>query len=63
MNIRYCSRCVFPETKPDLFFNEQNVCSACMAAEQKDREIDWAQREKTSSRLSHTTEKARRNRL
>jgi len=46
MNIRYCSRCVFPETKPDLFFNEQNVCSACIAAEQKDKEIDWEQREK-----------------
>jgi N-acetyl sugar amidotransferase len=46
MNIRYCSRCVFPETKPDLFFDEHNVCSACIAAEQKDKEIDWAQREK-----------------
>lgn len=45
MEIRYCTRCVFPETKPDLFFNEDGVCSACVAAEQK-AEIDWVQREK-----------------
>lgn len=41
MNIRYCRKCVFPETKPDLFFNDQGICSACMAAESKDKGIDW----------------------
>ncbi len=46
MNIRYCTKCLFPETKPDLFFNEEGVCSACVAAEQKDSSIDWKQREK-----------------
>jgi N-acetyl sugar amidotransferase len=46
MKIRYCKRCVFPETKPDLFFDERGVCSACIAAEQKDSGIDWKQREK-----------------
>ncbi|WP_306353558.1 N-acetyl sugar amidotransferase [Flavobacterium sp. '19STA2R22 D10 B1'] len=45
MKIRYCSKCLFPETKPDLFFNEDGVCSACVAAEQKDNSIDWKQRE------------------
>jgi N-acetyl sugar amidotransferase len=46
MEIRYCSRCVYPETKPDLHFNESGVCSACIAAEEKDKGIDWKQREK-----------------
>ena len=41
MTIRYCKKCVFPETKPDLFFNEAGVCSACQAAEQKNVAIDW----------------------
>ncbi len=41
MKIRYCTKCVFPETKPDLSFNEQGVCSACITAEFKDRGIDW----------------------
>jgi N-acetyl sugar amidotransferase len=46
MKIRYCSKCLFPETKPDLYFNEDGVCSACVAAVQKDTSIDWKQREK-----------------
>jgi N-acetyl sugar amidotransferase len=45
MKIRYCTKCLFPETKPDLFFNEVGVCSACVAADQKDNSINWKQRE------------------
>lgn len=46
MQIRYCKKCLFPETKPDLFFNNEGVCSACVAADQKYVGIDWKQREK-----------------
>ena len=46
MQLRYCKRCLFPETKPDLHFNEDGICSACIAAESKYDNIDWAQREK-----------------
>jgi len=48
MNVqfRYCKKCLFPETKPDLYFNEEGICSACIAAESKNRGIDWVQREK-----------------
>lgn len=46
MEIRYCTNCLFPETKPDLLFDEEGVCSACRAAEDKDKGIDWDQREK-----------------
>ena len=46
MTVRYCSKCLFPETKPDLFFDDQGVCSACVAAEQKNLDIDWEQRKK-----------------
>lgn len=46
MQIRYCTKCVYPETKPDLFFDESGVCSACIAAEEKHVGIDWEQREK-----------------
>lgn len=46
MEVRYCSKCVYPETKPDLFFNQEGVCSACIASEEKHEEIDWNQREK-----------------
>lgn len=46
MEIRYCKKCLFPETKPDLLFNEDGICSACVAAEDKNQGIDWNQRAK-----------------
>jgi len=41
--IRYCRRCVMPETKPDLKFDETGVCSACHYFERR-AEVDWAER-------------------
>ena len=41
MDINFCSKCLFPETKPDLSFNDEGVCSACSAADIKDKGIDW----------------------
>lgn len=37
--IRYCDRCVMPETKPDILF-DRGVCSACRHYESR-VEIDW----------------------
>lgn len=44
MKIKYCKKCLFPETKPDLAFNEEGICSACTAAENKNIGIDWEER-------------------
>jgi N-acetyl sugar amidotransferase len=44
--LKFCKKCLFPETKPDLHFNEEGICSACIAAESKDNGINWGQREK-----------------
>ena len=38
--IKYCRRCVMPETKPDLFIDEEGVCNACRSFEQR-KLIDW----------------------
>lgn len=46
IEIKYCKKCLFPETKPDLFFNDEGICSACIAAEEKKSRIDWVSREK-----------------
>ena len=41
--LRYCTNCVMPNTKPDLRFDEEGVCSACNFY--RDRmSIDWAKR-------------------
>jgi hypothetical protein len=41
--LRYCGRCIMPETKPDLYIDEEGVCSACRYFEQR-KEVDWAAR-------------------
>ncbi|MDT8903908.1 N-acetyl sugar amidotransferase [Anaeroselena agilis] len=38
--MRYCNKCVMPDTKPDLKFNDQGVCSACESFAQR-KEVDW----------------------
>jgi N-acetyl sugar amidotransferase len=41
--IRYCTRCVMPETKPDILFDEHGVCSACRHFDDRST-VDWAAR-------------------
>lgn len=53
--IRYCTRCLLPETKPDLSFDGRGVCSACTAFESRPT-VDWGQRE---SELLHVLERFR----
>jgi len=38
--IRYCTCCLMPETKPDLEFDAESVCSACRYFEKRDA-VDW----------------------
>lgn len=42
--MKRCSRCLYPDTKPDLHFNDEGVCSACRAYDKR-KEIDWKARE------------------
>src|SRR3989344_5698516 len=44
--MKYCKKCVMPDTKPDLFFDKEGVCDACRSAEAKETAIDWGAREK-----------------
>lgn len=41
--IRYCRRCVMPDTKPDLHIDEEGVCSACRYFENR-KAVDWSKR-------------------
>ncbi len=36
----YCKKCVMPNTRPGISFNEEGVCSACQAYERR-KKIDW----------------------
>ncbi len=43
--MKYCKRCVMPNTKKGIFFDDQDICSACRSNEIK-RTIDWDVRKK-----------------
>ena len=49
--MKFCKTCLYPETKPDLWFDERGVCSACRGFEQR-AEIDWAARRKEFLRIT-----------
>jgi N-acetyl sugar amidotransferase len=41
--MRWCSRCILPDTRPNLRLDAEGVCNACRAHDTK-RVIDWEQR-------------------
>lgn len=49
-NIRYCTRCCFPETMDGVSFDEFGVCTACRSSEEK-MHIDWEVRERQFSKI------------
>ena len=43
--MRICTKCIQPDTRPGVFFNEESVCGACLWEDEK-KKIDWAERKK-----------------
>lgn len=48
--MKYCKRCVMPDTRPGISFNEHGICSACQAYERRN-EVDWDERYSEFERL------------
>ncbi|MCR5094114.1 MAG: N-acetyl sugar amidotransferase [Lachnospiraceae bacterium] len=42
--MRYCKRCLQPDTRPGVVFDDEQICFACRYEESK-KTIDWAARE------------------
>jgi N-acetyl sugar amidotransferase len=42
--MRYCTRCIYPETQDTIIFDEDGVCSVCRNIDYRDERIDWVQR-------------------
>lgn len=38
--MKYCKKCVMPDTRPGITFNEKGICSACQSYEHR-KEVDW----------------------
>ncbi|AKM82201.1 TPA: N-acetyl sugar amidotransferase [Candidatus Berkelbacteria bacterium] len=43
--MKYCKRCVMPDTKPDLFIDKTGVCNACRSFEKR-KKTNWDKRKK-----------------
>ena len=43
--MKYCNRCILPNTRPGLSIDSEGICSACRNYESR-VEIDWELREK-----------------
>ncbi len=39
--ISYCKRCIMPNSRPRITFDEDGICNACRNAEEKWKDVDW----------------------
>ena len=50
MVLKYCKKCLMPDTRPGLTFNKDGICAACINYE-KQKNTDWNQRWKELEEL------------
>ena len=49
--MRYCTKCILPETHQTIKFNQEGVCSVCEQIDYRDTEIDWDDRRRMLQEL------------
>lgn len=49
--MKYCKRCLQPDTRPGIIFDENEICYACLY-EQEKKKIDWGSREKELKQIA-----------
>lgn len=49
--MRYCTKCVLPDTHETIQFDEEGVCNVCRQAERKHTAINWDERHKMLDKL------------
>lgn len=49
--MKYCKKCVMPDTRPNIVFDENGICSACVNHEKR-KSIDWDKRWKELEELA-----------
>ena len=54
--MKYCKKCLQPDTRPGIKFNEEGTCYACLYEEEK-KNIDWISREKELKEIAEWAKK------
>ncbi len=58
--MKICKRCIQPDTRPGIYFNEDGVCGACLWEEEK-RSIDWKMREQQLHEIAEWAKNTKAN--
>jgi len=61
--MNYCKKCLFPETKPDLYFDDAGICDSCHSADRKHgllNAIDWKKKAKQFEDLVENAKKIKK---
>lgn len=54
--MRICNKCIQPDTRPGIYFNNEGICGACLWEEEK-KGIDWDLREKELHNIAEWAKK------
>ncbi len=60
--MKYCTKCVQPDTRPNIYFNEEGVCGGCLWKEKMETTIDWNQRQKELNEIVVETKRKAKKR-
>lgn len=55
--VKVCKRCVQPDTRPGIYFNEEGICGACLYHEEVEKKIDWDTRQKELKEITEGAKK------
>jgi len=60
--MKYCIKCVQPDTRPGIYFDENGVCGACLYEEDVEKNIDWSKRENELEEIADWAKKEKNKR-
>ena len=50
--MKICKRCIQPDTRPGIYFDENGICGACLWEKEKKSENEYTQAKKTLEKKS-----------
>ena len=59
--MKYCKKCLQPDTRPGILFDDDQVCFACRYEERK-QEINWEARERELRNIAEWAKSERKKR-
>lgn len=55
--MKFCRRCVQPDTRPKIYFNKKGICGACLWELEKKKRINWRKRQQELKKIAEWAKK------